>query len=56
MATLLSANHTPAAGVPAACGSPCARHAAVQRPPAPAAQPSDFVRELCNILAALTHR
>lgn len=56
MATLLSANHTPAAGVPAACCSHGARHAAVQRPPAPAPQPSDFVRELCNILAALTHR
>ncbi len=51
MATLLSANQIPAAGAPGAT-SP----AAVQHTARPAPQPTEFMRELRNILAALSHR
>ncbi|MBA5686381.1 hypothetical protein [Rugamonas apoptosis] len=58
MATLLSAHQTPVPCERPSPASPSAsvRPAAAQRAAKPATPPSDFMRELHHILAALTHK
>ncbi|MBA5605578.1 hypothetical protein H3H36_09415 [Duganella sp. FT3S] len=56
MATLLNANHTPVPCAPLSTRPASVRPAAAPGAASPATPPSDFLRELHHILAALAHK